>query len=138
MPFQTFANRGNPMQANEQILQKLEEIEKRFTNLEADVKARDAAQKIRDDLQKVQNDSQEHRLTRIESELKETRTEMVELRKEGADQRVSQARVEAKLDALIDHLKEQKTDKSENWKITGIVASILIGVAAFLKSFFFG
>ena len=84
------------------------------------------------------NETQEHRLTRIEAELKETRTEMIELRKEGADQRVSQARVEAKLDDLITHIQDQKTDRSERWKITGIVASILIGVAAFLKSFFFG
>ena len=63
---------------------------------------------------------------------------MIELRKEGADQRVSQARVEAKLDGLIDHLKEQKTDTGERWKITGILASIFIGVAALVKSFFFG
>ena len=70
--------------------------------------------------------------------MKETRTEMIEIRKEGADQRVSQVRVEAKLDGLIDHLKEQKTDKSENWKVTGIVASILMGMAALVKSFFFG
>ena len=125
-------------QPNEQILQKLGEIEQRFTTLESDVKAFDAAQKARDDLQKLHNEAQEHRLTRIEAELKETRTEMIELRKEGTDQRVSQVRVEAKLDALITHLNEQKTDKSERWKITGIVASILIGVAAFLKSFFFG
>ena len=40
------------MQTNDQILQKLEEIEKRFTNLELDVKALDAAQKVRDDMQK--------------------------------------------------------------------------------------
>lgn len=125
-------------QTNEQILQKLGEIEQRFTNLESDVKALDAAQKARDDLQKVHNETQEHRLTRIETELKETRTEMIELRKEGADQRVSQARVEAKLDGLITHIQDQKTDRSERWKITGIVASILIGVAAFLKTFFFG
>ena len=77
-------------------------------------------------------------MTRIEAELKETRTEMIELRKEGADQRVSQARVEAKFDGLISHIQDQKTDRSERWKITGIVAPILIGVAAFLKSFFFG
>ena len=42
-------------QTNEQILQKLGEIEQRFTNLEADVKALDAAQKARDDLQKVRD-----------------------------------------------------------------------------------
>lgn len=125
-------------QTDEQILQKLGEIEQRFTTLGSDVKALDAAQKARDDLQKLHNEAQEHRLTRIEAELKETRTEMIEFRKEGGDQRVSQVRVEAKLDALITHLNEQKTDKSERWKITGIVASILIGVAAFLKSFFFG
>ena len=125
-------------QPNEQILQKLGDIEQRFTTLESDVKALDAAQKARDDLQKLHNEAQERRLTRIEADLKETRTEMIELRKEGTDQRVSQVRVEAKLDALITHLNEQKTDKSERWKITGIVASIFIGVAAFLKSFFFG
>ena len=126
------------MQANDQILQKLEEIEKHFTNLESDVNALDAAQKARDELQKLYNDAQEQRLTRIEADLKETRTEMIEIRKEGADQRVSQVRVEAKLDGLISHIQDQKTDKSERWKITGIMASILIGVAAFLKSFFFG
>ena len=126
------------MQANDQILQKLEAIEKRFVNLESDVKALDAAQKVRDDMQKVQTAAQEQRLTRIEAEMKETRTEVIELRKEGVDLRVSQTRVEAKLDGLIDHLKEQKTDHSERWKITGIIASIFIGVAALVKSFFFG
>ncbi len=161
------------MQTNDQILQKLGEIEQRFVNLESDVKALTttqvnlasdvkaltaaqvnlasdvkaltAAQKVRDDMQKVQNDAQEHRLTRIDSEVKETRVEMketrveiIEIRKEAADQRVSQARVEAKLDGLIDHLKEQRTDHSERWKITGIIASIFIGVAALVKSFFFG
>ena len=125
-------------QTNEQILQKLGEIEQHFTSLESDVKALDAAQKARDDLHKLHNETQEHRLTRIEAELKKTRTEMIEFRKEGADQRVSQARVEAKIDGLIAHIQDQKTDRSERWKITGIVASILIGVAAFLKSFFFG
>lgn len=136
---------GNPMQASDQILQKLEEIEKRFTSLELDVKALDAAQKARDDIQKVQKAAEEQRLTRIEAEMKETRTEVketrteiVEIRKEAADQRVSQARVEAKLDGLIEHLKEQKADHTERWKITGIVASILIGGAALVKSFFFG
>ena len=154
------------MQTNDQILQKLGEIEQRFVNLESDVKALTttqvnlesdvktltaaqvnlasdvkaltASQKVRDDMEKVHTAAQEQRLTRIEAEMKETRTEVIEIRKEGVDLRVSQTRVEAKLDGLIDHLKEQRTDHSERWKITGIIASIFIGVAALVKSFFFG
>ena len=46
-------------------------------------------------------------------------------------------RLESKIDSVVANISERKTDTNERWKIGGIIASAVLAVFAFTKSFFF-
>ncbi len=117
------------MDMNEQILQKLLEME------EAQ-KARDAAEKARDaDL--------DARLTALESEVKEIRKEQViqgvnqaklEGKLETAETKLggNLERLEMKVDNFLSNMRERKADSGERWKVGGIIASGSIAIASLI------
>ena len=119
------------MDMNQQILQKLLEMEE--------------AQKQRDAAQKERDAALNARLTRLESEV-------AEIRKEQGAQSVDHAKLEGqivtsetkldvnlanlemKVDNFLSNMREQKADTDERWKIGGIVASCGIAIAVLILS----
>ena len=65
----------------------------------------------------------EKRIDSIDAQTKELKEDQVALK-------ISQARMEQKLDDFL-------VIRGERWKVIGIVGSLLIGIAALVKSFFF-
>ena len=126
------------MDMNQQILQKLLEMEEAQKQRDAEQKARDAAQKQRDA-------ALDARLTSLESEVAEIRKEQVALG-------INQAKLEGKLvtletklggklenlemkvDNFLSNMRERKADSGERWKVGGIIASCSIAIAALIMT----
>ena len=133
------------MDMNQQILQKLLEMEEAQKQRDAEQRARDAAQKERDAAQKERDAALNARLTHLESEV-------AEIRKEQVAQSVNQAKLEGqivtsetklggnlaslemKFNSFLSNTRERKADTSERWKVGGIVASCGIAIASLILS----
>ena len=102
---------------------KLQQADDRRRSETADVKLAASLERIES---KLRTD-----LQRVESEVK-TDLQRVEAKIDGGLERV-----EAKIDGVVTNISERKTDTNERWKIGGIIASSVIAILAFIKSFFF-
>ena len=77
----------------------------------------------------------------VRSEIKDIHAELKDIREDATEMKVNQAlhagkleTVETKLDAFIDHQRERKSDKSEHWKIGGIIISCGVAVVSLILS----
>ena len=72
----------------------------------------------------------EKRIDFLEKRIDSIDTQTKELKEDQIALKISQARIEQKLDDFL-------VIRGERWKVIGIVGSLFIGIAALVKSFFF-
>ena len=84
---------------------------------------------VKSALERIERQAAENN-TRLEKRIDSIDTQTKELKEDQIEFKVSQARIEQKIDDFL-------VIRGERWKVIGIVGSILIGIAALIKSFFF-
>ena len=111
------------MNKEDLILQKLDSMDIELKTVRSEIK--DVRSEIKD----------------VRSEIKEIHVELKDIREDATEMKVNQAlhagkleTVETKLDAFIDHQRERKADKSEHWKIGGIIISCGVAVVSLILS----
>ena len=147
------------MDMNQQILQKLLEMEEAQKQRDAEQRARDAQQLQRDaaqkerDAEQLQRDAaQKERDAALNARLTHLESEMAEIRKEQVVHSVNHAKLERqivswetklsgnlaslemKLDNVFSNMRDQKADSGERWKVGGIIASCGIAIASLILS----
>lgn len=138
------------MDMNQQILQKILEMEEAQKQRDAEQRERDAEQKARDAEQKARDAAQKQRDADLDARLTSLESEVAEIRKEQVAQGINQARLEGKLqtaetrlggklenlemkvDNFLTNMRERKADSGERWKVGGIIASCSIAIAALI------
>ncbi len=140
------------MDMNQQILQKILEMDEAQKQRDAEQKQRDAEQKQRDAEQKARDAAQKQRDADLDARLTALESDVAEIRKELVVQSVNQAKLEGnlqtaetklggkletlemKVDNFLSNMRERKADSSERWKVGGIIASCSIAIAALIVS----
>ena len=140
------------MDMNQQILQKLLEMEEAQKQRDAEQEKRDAAQKERDAEQRARDAAQKERDAALNARLTHLESEVAEIRKELVAHSVNQAKLEGqivtsetklggnlaslemKFNSFLSNMRERKADTSERWKVGGIVASCGIAIASLILS----
>ena len=140
------------MDMNQQILQKLLEMEEAQKERDAEQQKRDAAQKERDADQLQRDAAQKERDAALNARLTHLEAEVAEIRKEQGAQSVNQAKLEGqivtsetklvgnlaslemKVNTFISNMRDQKADSGERWKVGGIIASCGIAIASLILS----
>lgn len=84
---------------------------------------------VKSALERIERQATENN-TRLEKRIDSIDAQTKELKEDQIDLKISQARIEQKLDDFL-------VIRGERWKVIGIVGSLLIGIAALVKSFFF-
>ncbi len=84
---------------------------------------------VKSALERIERQATENN-TRLEKRIDSIDAQTKELKEDQIDLKSSQARIEQKLDDFL-------VIRGERWKVIGIVGSLLIGIAALVKSFFF-
>ena len=140
------------MEMNQQILQKLLEMEEAQKERDAEQKERDAEQKERDAEQLQRDAAQKEHDAALNARLTHLESEVAEIRKEQVVHSVNHAKLERqivtwetklsghlaslemKLDNVFSNMRDQKADSGERWKVGGIIASCGIAIASLILS----
>ena len=140
------------MDMNQQILQKLLEMEEAQKQRDAEQQKRDAEQRARDAEQLQRDAAQKEHDAALNARLTHLEAEVAEIRKEQVVHSVNYAKLEGqivtsetkltgnlaslemKVNTFISNMRDQKTDSGERWKVGGIIASCGIAIASLILS----